>query len=162
MIGAVQDQLIADVSRELVARAAPQELPLFRAVSSAYFEDPNRALTGKAGKEDMLGFGVEAAAVFLTPVALAVTTQVVTFLSEEIKKSAATESADLIGELVKRLFKKFRPTAPDTKPTPPPLTPQQLGQVRQLAIEKARQLNLPDAQAQLLADSLAGSLAIAT
>jgi len=67
-----QNQLVADLARDMVAEIAPQELPTFRAQSEAYFKDPERALKGQAGKDDMLGFGVGAAVTFLTPVVLAV------------------------------------------------------------------------------------------
>ena len=41
------------------------------------------------------------------------------------------------------------------------LTDEQLEQVRELALDKARLLKLPEAKAELLADSLVGSLATA-
>jgi hypothetical protein len=162
MTPSVRDELIADLSRDLVARAAPRELPLFRAVSDAYLRDHDETLEGQAGKDEMLGFGAEAAVPFLTPVALAVTTQVVAFVTEQVRQSVAEQGSGLIDELVKRMFKKFRSAEDDAKPNPPPLTPEQLAQVRRLAIEKARQLNLADVQAGLLADSIVGSLAITT
>jgi hypothetical protein len=158
MTDSSQRELIADLARDLVAQTAPHELPLLPAVSSAYFKDPDKALKSRDGEDRMLGFGAEEVVPFLTPVALAVTTQVVTFVSEEVRKSVEDNSSSVIGELVKRMFKKFRPAGEDEKP--PPLTPEQLARVRRLAIEKARQLNLPQARAELLADSMVGSLAV--
>jgi hypothetical protein len=103
-----QNQLVADLARDLVAQVAPQELPVFRANSAAYFRDPRKALTGHTGKDDMLGFGVGNVVGFLTPVVLSVLTDVVQYLSQEVSKNLQTESAPVIQDAVKRLFKKFR------------------------------------------------------
>lgn len=152
-----QNQLVADLARDLVAQMAPQEMPLFRANSVAYFKNPDKALQAKAGKDDTLGFGAGEAMTFLTPVVLAVMTQVVQFIVDEIKKSAKGQGASLINDAVKQVFKKFQPAVPQEKKTPP-LTPDQLAQVHKLAFEKGRILKLSEKQAQLLADSVVGSL----
>ena len=178
-----QNQLIADLARDVVIEIAPHELPMFRLQSEAYFKDPDSALEGHAGKEDMLGFGAGAAAAFLTPAVLAVTTAVVKFAAEEAKKSVQDEGADLISDIVKRMFKKFRPEEKKEgegrkdeskkdeskkdeskkdkgKEGPLPLTPEQLKKVRELAFEQALQLRLSENTAETLAESLVGSLVV--
>lgn len=65
-----QNQLIADLARDLTAKVAPQELPLFRANSEAYFNDPEKAIKGQASKDDILGFGIGEVAAFVTPSSL--------------------------------------------------------------------------------------------
>ena len=62
-----QKQLITDVARDLVVKVAPHELPLFPATSQAYFENPEKVLEKQKSEDTMLGFGLEAGAVFLTP-----------------------------------------------------------------------------------------------
>lgn len=157
----LDNQLIADLARDIISQTAPQEMPLFRANSEAYFKNPDKALAGKKGKDEMLGFGAGEAVVLLTPVALAVTTEAVKFVVEEVKKSVKDESSSLIGETVKKMFKKFRPEQKkEEKKTPPSLTPEQLERVREIALQKARQLKLSEARAKLLADAVAGSLAV--
>jgi hypothetical protein len=166
MPDSIDNQLVSDVARELVLQLAPQELPLFRANSAAYFQDPEKALAGQKGKDEMLGFGSGEVVVFLTPIALTVATEVVKFLVEEVKKSAKDESSAIIGDMVKRVFKKFKlaekkdDKKKDEKKTSPALTPDQLGQVRDIALRKARQLKLSEARAKLLADAVVGSLAV--
>jgi hypothetical protein len=160
MTDLVDHQLIAQVARELVSDMAPQELPLFRANSEAYFKNPEQALAGQPAKDDMLGFGAGEATVFLTPVVLAVATEVVKFVTEEVKKSAQAEGSALVGDAVKAMFKKLRPPEKEKK-TPPPLTAEQLAQVRAIALKKARQLKLSEDRARILADSVVGSLATA-
>lgn len=158
MTDTLLNDVIADVSRDLIAQVAPQELPLFRAQSQAYFRDPNAVLKEQEGKDDMLGFGAGEAIAFLTPVALVVVTEVITFLASEIKKTVAAEGSSLLAEQLKKVLKKYRPG--DTKNDPPSLSAEQLTQVHKLAFEKARQLKLSEAQSHLLADSLVGSLTL--
>lgn len=160
MIVAVDQKLIADLARNVVAETAPQELPLFRPVSEAYFREPKTALHGKRGKDEMLGFGVGEAITLVTPVVLAIMTDVVTFLAGELQKTFKEESAGIIGDLVKKLFKKYH-TGESGTSAAATLTKEQLAKVRQIALEKARQLSLPENKAQLLADSMVGSLVTA-
>jgi hypothetical protein len=111
----------------------------------------------------MLGFGVEAAAVLVTPVALSVARDVLVFLGEQLRRIARTEGEGAIDRLVDRVAGRDDAEAEMDAPAPAPLdlTDEQLEQVRALALEKARLLKLPDAKAELLADSLVGSLATA-
>jgi hypothetical protein len=69
--------------------------------------------------------------------------------------------------VVRKLFRRDD-DAEDAATTTPPapdesaeLTDEQLEEVRRLAIQKAKQLKLPKEKAELLADSLVGSLATA-
>jgi hypothetical protein len=152
---AVDDALIAELARSAVARAAPEELPLFRATSEAYFENPE-ALEGREAGDEMLGFGVDAALVLVTPVALAVSRDVLNFVVAQVREQARERGAEAIDRFLDRLLR--RKEAPDE---PPDLTEEQLEEVRTLALEKARQLKLAPDKAELLADSLVGSLATA-
>jgi len=152
--GPDQKQLIADVARDIVMQTAPEELPLFRATSAAYFKNPGKVLTGQASKDEMLGFGAGEAVVMLTPYVLVVVTEVVRFVIAQVQQTVAAESADLISDIVKKLFKKVRPEENNLLP----LTPAQLAQVRKVAYESACRLNLSDNQASLLADAIKGSM----
>lgn len=175
MIDTAQQQLIADLARDLLAETAPQELPLFRASSEAFFKDPQRVMSGAVGKDEPLGFGAGEGTSFIAPVILAVVTQVVTFLAAEVGKAAQSEGSAFVTDTVKALFKRFRPApaaekqptgeapSPSKPPTPapvPPVTPELLQRVRELAFQQAKQLRLSDSNARLLADSLVGSLAV--
>lgn len=152
------NQLVSDISRDVLSEVAPQELPVFRAASQAYFKNPNAAPTQKSD-DDMLGFGVGEAVTLLTPYLLPATAEVIKFLAEEVKKAVSEESAGLIGEKVKSLFKKYR-NPDESKNKVPPLTAEQLAQVQAIAIKEARRLRLSDKNTKLLANAIAGSLAI--
>jgi hypothetical protein len=186
----LEDQVVLGLARAQVSQLAPQELPLFRAQSSAYLRDPNQALESPRARGDLLGFGGEAAVVFLTPVILDVSRAALTFVVAEVRKSLREESPELIRQAVRSLFKRFLPTEdkPNAGPAHPPaesaasstgapppggsgsapgtvaglaLSPEQLRELRRTAYERAKQLNLADDRAALLADSLVGSLVTA-
>jgi hypothetical protein len=154
---ATPDDLVAALARATVARAAPEELPLFAPMSEAYLADPKALETGK-GRDEMLGFGVDAAVVLVTPVALQVARDVLGFLHEQLRERAREHGEGAIDRLIARLVGKKDDPAAETVPE---LTDAQLEQVRALAFEKARALKLSDSRAELLADSLVGSLATA-
>ncbi len=155
------NRLISDLSRDIVAQTAPEELPLFRAISAAYSKNPKKALQLQKSKDEDLGFGVAEAALLLTPIVLDVMKDVVMFLVGEITQSVREESSELISNRVKSMFKKYSPADIETNQAQA-LTPEQLLHVRQIALEKIRAMALSEDQAGLLADSIIGSLAIAT
>lgn len=159
-MSAADDARITTLARAAVERAAPEELPLFRATSEAYLRDPT-ALEQRGGKDDLLGFGVEAAAVLVTPVALSVARDVLVFLGDQIRRVARKEGEVAVDRIVDRAAGRDEDAAAPAPDGPAELTDEQLEQVRALALEKAKLLKLPDAKAALLADSLVGSLATA-
>lgn len=173
------DALVVALARATVERAAPEELLIFPAASEAYLEgqDPTKATRG----DPMLGFGIETAVILITPIALTVAKDVLGFLRVQLKKHAEERGDDAVDWFIDRLFRRKddepaasapsdaaapAPAPADTAATVEPdedieLTDEQLEQVRAFALEKAKQLKLPDAKAELLADSLVGSLATA-
>ncbi len=155
---ATPDDLVAALARATVERAAPEELPLFAPMSDAYLADP-KALDGGKSRDEMLGFGVEAAAMLITPVALQVARDVLGFLHEQLRERAREQGEGAIDRIIARLVGKK--DAADAAEPVPELTDAQLEQVRALALEKAKTLKLSDTKATLLADSLVGSLATA-
>jgi hypothetical protein len=154
---ATPDDLVAELARATIERAAPEELPLFEPMSKAYLADPKALEAGK-GRDEMLGFGVEAAAMLVTPIALQVARDVIGFLHEQLRERAREQGEGAIDRIIARLVGKKDAAAAEPAPE---LTDEQLEQVRALALEKARTLKLSDAKATLLADSLVGSLATA-
>ncbi len=151
----VEDDLVVDVARTVVAQAAPHELPIFRATAAAYLKDPDGLEKGQ--KDEMLGFGVDSL-VAITPCVLAVSRAVVEFVVGEVSKALKNQGASVIQRVVRRVFGKT-----ETADGPEyGLSSDQLGRVRAVALEKAAALNVPDAQARLLADSMVGSLVSAS
>lgn len=75
-------ELITEIARDVIKELAPEEVPMFSAVSQAYFADPRRATSGKGSRRSPLGFGSEAVELILTPVVLAATAKAVECLAE--------------------------------------------------------------------------------
>jgi hypothetical protein len=151
------DAVVADAAREIVARAAPQEMPLFRATSEAYFADPEKALADRKPKDEMLGFGVEAAALLLTPVIIDVTRRVALALVRQFGDAVEKESSEAVGGFVHRLF--HRGKGGEARDDVPDLSSEQLHEVREIAYSRALELDVPEDRAGLLADAVVGSLA---
>jgi hypothetical protein len=105
----------------------------------------------------MLGFGVDAAVVLMTPVVLQVAKDVIGFLGEQLRERAREQGEGAIDRILARIVNR---NGSDGEPVAE-LTSEQLEQVRALAIKQGRALKLSDERATLLADSLVGSLALA-
>jgi hypothetical protein len=158
---AVDDGLVAELARGAVERAAPEELPLFRPTSEAFFDDPE-SVTRKDGGDDVLGFGVDAAMVLVTPVALSVARDVVEFVAAQVRSRLKSEGEGAVQKALDRIFKRgAEPAKPADPAAPPELTDEELVRVHAIALEKAQQLKLAPAKAELLADAIVGGLATA-
>lgn len=151
------DQLVSAVSRDLVSALAPSEVPMFRANSSAYFTDPDKALKPRDPGAEMLGFGLGEAAMYLTPVILAAVKAVVDFAISEFGKAARAQGEAAISAWVKGLFKRLQPAAA-APAAQAPLSREPLQRLRQVAFNKARNF-VDEAQANRLADEVIGQLA---
>jgi hypothetical protein len=160
------DALVGAVARDAIAVAAPQELPLFRAASRRYFDDPDVVERPRDGKDEVLGFGVETAAILLTPVALCVAKTVVSFVATEVARVTKEESRAVIQNRVRRLFRRGNgdgaaDDAGEEADDVEALSDDQLVEVRRVAVEKATVLGLAPDKAQILADAVVGTLATA-
>jgi hypothetical protein len=152
-------ELITDIAHELIAEIAPRELPLFRPTSEAFINNLGRGLNPRNATDEMLGFGLDTAIAFLTPVVLALTTEVVKFLAEKAKESIKEASGELITKIIKGVFNRIPPTGQD-KSTPLVLSREELVQLRQLMVETARHLRLPKEKTGLLVNAIMGRLAV--
>ena len=156
------DAAAVALARSTVEQAAPEEMPIFSAASDAYLAGGDSAQGGTR----MLGFGLEAAVVLLTPIAIEVAKDVLRYLREQVTELASKKGKEGVDAVIARLGgdddaqgggKAARTDVGDA----PALSKEQLERVRVRAIEKAKQLKLDDDRAALLADSLVGSLATA-
>jgi hypothetical protein len=156
----VPDAVVADAAREIVARAVPQEMPLFRATSEAYFADPEKALAENKPKDEMLGFGVEAAALLLTPVIIDVVRRVALALVKSAGDAVEKEGSEAVGGFVHKLFHRGKGKGEgEAGDDVPDLSAEQLREVREIAYSRALELDVPEDRAGLLADAVVGSLA---
>jgi hypothetical protein len=162
-------ELVDELGRKMVESLAPQELPIYKANSKAYFADPSKALEGTKQKDEALAFDVAAAgATFLTPVILAVVSEVIKHLVDAVKETVKTEGATLLSETVSKYLSRLRPSATDGKSGEEPeaeeyrVSSEELETIHRLAYDRAIGLNLNESSARTLADSLVGSIVIAS
>ena len=153
MADTTQNQLVATIAYDLVAQTAPQELELFSITSEAYFKKPDQVRKNAAGKDEALGFGAGTIAA-LSPIIITVVDEVLKYILGELIPQGIKESG-----VLNKLFKKNRARR-DRSVTIPPLTAEQMHQVYNQALKSALQFNLPRAQADQLATSLVGRLAL--
>jgi hypothetical protein len=92
-------QVVTEISRELVAEVAPEELELVDELLDDYYANP----TVHASKDNPLGFGSEFLAASTPVIAMALQT-LFNFILNEVWVSAQKESAILIAEKMKSLF----------------------------------------------------------
>lgn len=152
----VQDSdLTVDLARDVLGDVAPEELPLFAVTSELYRRDP-RAVEAQAGSDDMLGFGADVIAA-MAPIVLSVAGEVVSTLLKQLRMAVEGESESAVKALVRRMLRSDRSEAPSGAA----LTTQQLREVRDVALSRARALNVPEKDAQLLAEAMVGRLATA-
>jgi hypothetical protein len=104
--------VICAVACDILTDIAPQELPIFPALSDAYFANPSAALRQR--KRDVaLGFGAEILPVLLSPFVLCVLSQVQGIVTDAVKKVATDALAKGGTIALKGIFKKFaRPGQP--------------------------------------------------
>ncbi|MFD0119606.1 hypothetical protein ACFVZL_40400 [Streptomyces sp. NPDC058320] len=136
---------VADLGRRVVARLAPDELPLFDDTWQVVGGRPRR----RGRRQEPLGLGLPGVdEVLVTAVASGVVTAVV----NDLGKDLGSRSARLLGRL--RLRRRVREV-----PSPlPVLPPRRLRQIRAIAYRKARRLGMPAADANALADALISEL----
>jgi hypothetical protein len=146
--------LVTELASTVIGRVAPEELAVLPMVAQDYFADPAGTL-GSRDRDQPLGFGLDL--VLMTPYVLAVATPVVQFLGSlatDIAKDLAKDNAKpIVHDVVRRMFRR----GPQQQ-LPVMLTPDQVDRVHEQSYRTGLALGLPDGQARLLADALAGNV----
>jgi hypothetical protein len=159
MVDKTRNQLVADIAHDMIAETVPQELALFSLTSETYFQNPDKMRQSQKGKDEMLGFGVDAATVaLLSPIILTIVDEAIKVITGEVIPEHIKKSG-----IVRKLFKRDRPVREENKQVelPQSLTPDQLQKVQEQAISSALQFKISREQAELLANVLVGKLALA-
>lgn len=153
-------ELIVVVTRDVIAAVAPEEIPLYRPLSEAYFDAPERL--ERAPKDDVLGFGAGEVVVALTPIALSIVSELLVHLRREVAETTAREVTGAAGGGLRALFRRFHHEAHPAAAAPGALTREQLAEVGRMAFEKALAMRVSEPRARLLADAVVGSLVLGT
>ncbi|WP_405147348.1 hypothetical protein OG589_07365 [Sphaerisporangium sp. NBC_01403] len=148
----IDQALVTDIARVVIARVRPAELPTLRAMSEAYFADPERSLAGGAGGGGPLRIGDTGIVLLLTPVALAAATEVTQYLFSEAIRPGLVRG----GAAVRRLFGATGGrTGPDEAPVE--LTDRQWAHVRQMVVDVVVRCGHDEDVAQVMADAVVGA-----
>lgn len=162
-----QDALVAQLVRDVLVDAAPEETAVFAAHEQEWLAGdgptPER-------RDEMLGFGAEAAVVLLTPYVVAAAKSVVGYvartladLAAEVATEAVTEEATpVVVRWLRRVFHVESPAEPPEVPLPAPvaLPPDLARRVHDVALGTCQDMGLDEGDARLIADAVAGRLAL--
>jgi hypothetical protein len=155
--------VVEALARVAVDDAAPEERPLFGPMAEAYY-DPRRGTPSGSKSDEMLGFGVDAAAaaILVTPIALEAAKSVLGFLVGELQAAFKDEAKPMIQALVKRVLRRSEKPNGESPaietPAPPTLTQAQLNDLREVALETARRMGLREPKASIMADAIVGAM----
>jgi hypothetical protein len=155
--------VVEALARVAVDDAAPEERPLFDPMAEAYY-DPRRGTPSGSKSDEMLGFGVDAAIILVTPVALEAAKNVLGYLVGELQTAFKDEAKPMIQAFVKRVMgrtsKSDTATPEADAPEPPTLTQEQLDELRKVALETARKMGLREPKASVMADAIVGAMVV--
>jgi hypothetical protein len=146
-----QQALIRELAEAALERAAPEELAVFDETAEEYFRSPDAVLNPRR-RDEAVGFGLDLA--LLTPTVLAAASAVVQFLLDVAADTVREEAKATVADRIRRLLRHAGDAAPAS------LSPEQLRRVRDLAYQRVKATGADEAQASLVADAIAGGLAV--
>ncbi len=155
------DQLVIEVARVMVRRAAPGETPMFGPLSRAYMADRERALASGDRGSGLLGFGPAEAVAMVTPILLEASSEVVAGLVADGLLNATKATARRVRKLfgagqVSSEDADQEVTDDDGEADVPPLALEQWVRIRRIVRDTAMRCGMPEGQAGLLADAVMG------
>ena len=148
---------VGDIARDVLSEIAPQEIPIFAATSRAYFANPEAALQQLRSKDNVLGFGTDAASFLFSPAVLLVLSETFQYLLRVAASATADGLAKEIPELIKAMFKKFQSSQPDT---PSVLTREHIASIHGNILASAKKLRIPAEKARTLANAVTAQLVL--
>lgn len=144
-------ELVTALARGGVSRTAPEELPQFEVTARAFLAASAR-VTRLNRRDDPLGLGLESIDVLASTVALTVAIEVLKHLAEHYSDKLTSRIAQKVLATIGK--RRSRGSEKDL----PPLSPEQLGELHELAVNKACALQLTEEQATLIADGIVSEL----
>lgn len=144
--------LVRDLVRSVAGELAPEELPVMAGLQG--FDDATvvRRLGGRGRRREPLGFGAGDVAVLVIPVVWLVLNEV----GQRMVNTTLDRTGPRVGAALRRLVR--RPAAPVTVP---PLSREQLAEVRTLVRVAAVERGLSASRAEVIADAVVTRLALA-
>lgn len=142
---------VRDVTRDVVAEVAPEELPLVDALSQLDDATVARRLRGHRRRSEPLGFGAEEIEVVVTPIVWTV----VDGAAQQIGETAGGALAVWLRSVLRKILRR-----PPTPTCIPPLTSAQLSMVHKRIVERSMRHGLSASRAEGIADAVVAALAV--
>ena len=146
------NQLVGEISKDVVAQLAPEELEMFDEFVQEHFQNPEPSTKD----DEPLGFGGDVL-VAVTPLVVLVVQAVFKFIGEEILKATKEESSALIAKKVKAIFNP----SDESKEALPTLTKEQLETIKNLVRKEAQRGGMKRKKAEDMALIITARLAMA-
>ncbi len=147
-----RDRRVRDLVHSVVEDLAPDELPLVEGLFRFNDAKVVLRLSGRSRVREPLGFGMGEIAVLVTPVVWLALNQAAQRIADKAMDGATSRTTPVL----RRIFR--RRAAPVTIP---PLTREQLGDVRRLVLAAAKQQGVSDKRADQIADAVVARLVLA-
>lgn len=158
-------QYVKQISKGIIDQVAPEESDLFDDLITDYFQNPVPPDLSDPGKDDPLGFGLGEILIAATPAAAAIVSSVLNYLMTEAVKTGKAEAAEVLKQRIKSLFhpeeNKDKAGGNKDHKDIPPLTREQLVEVKRIVHQQAAKFGLSPGKAELMAAATIGTLALA-
>lgn len=150
----MDEQLVREIARSVVAQVAPEEMPIFTALSRAYFADPERSLSGDDSGDGLLGFGVDEVVAVVTPAVLEAVGVMVGCIAVQMMQRVAPR---LVPQALRRALGIAGPPendrGTDELDEPVSFTTAQIAEFRGAMEQSLRKGNIPPAKAESIIDA---------
>ena len=143
---------VREVVTDVIAKVAPDELPLLAGLEPIDDAGADRVLTRRARGRDPLGFGLDTVVSLVTPVLWIVLTDVA-------REGVTNVAMGVLARMKRRLRRWLNRRRPMTLP---PLDPAQVRHVRSMILTRCAAAGIDDARAAQVADAVAVRLMLGT
>jgi hypothetical protein len=140
-----------DLVRDVVATAAPHELPLLDSLGAFHDEQVTALVARRRTSRDPVGFGVVEVSALVTPV--------VWLVVDEVVKRGVGVTVDGMFARLRSLFRRLFRRQSGAPRAVPPLTPAQLAAVHARVLERAATAGIDARTAEIVADAVVSRLA---
>lgn len=152
MAAVVDRELVRDVAKVFVSRTAPAELAMFDVIFEAQVAN-RRWLRWPWGKDETLGFGIEAATT-VTPIVISIVTTVLSDLSADAVKAAGRRGVVGARAMLRRIFGADNDESGTPEPETSMLSEDRWQQIRDQVYQAAIAHHLSEQEARRLAEAV--------
>lgn len=157
LAGVDEDALVEQLTRATIQDVAPEEVDVFEKDAAGWLAGTH--VRGRA-EDDMVGFGVETAAVLLTPYVIAAAKAAVRYVAGILAESADAEVRPRITRWMRHLL--GHPAAEDdaAHTTTAGLPLDVVTRVKEVTLRTCLDMGLDDTDAALVSDAVVGRLTV--